>query len=168
MFVKTVQVPNGDHFEDSHYYRCDGCDASIHESHPHYEKSNDVHFCGGCAFMLRLVSPKWYATFCCGYRQDDLTIGFSFDGSLEWRKIKKVRVSEALKKPGLSKAKRFAILERDRFRCRYCGVEPDVATLQVDHVMPRSHGGSDDQKNLVTACSDCNIGKLDRLLKAER
>lgn len=55
---------------------------------------------------------------------------------------------------------RFAVLQRDEFRCRYCG-RTAAATLQlhVDHIHPRSKGGSDTLDNLVTACSECNIGK---------
>jgi 5-methylcytosine-specific restriction endonuclease McrA len=31
--------------------------------------------------------------------------------------------------------------------------------LEVDHVVPRAEGGSDDTMNLVTSCFDCNRGK---------
>jgi len=52
---------------------------------------------------------------------------------------------------------------RERFasRCGYCGVA-DVAvgaTLTIDHHRPRSRGGSDDDENLVYACSRCNEHK---------
>lgn len=64
---------------------------------------------------------------------------------------------------------RFAVLQRDGFRCRYCGHHPPDVQLQVDHIVPRSRGGSDDPENLPTACSDCNQGKSARLLPgAER
>lgn len=60
---------------------------------------------------------------------------------------------------------RFQILERDSFRCQYCGRTPqDGVKLHVDHVVPRSKGGSNDPENLVTACQDCNLGKSDRML----
>lgn len=66
----------------------------------------------------------------------------------------------------LSKGLRFEILARDGFRCRYCGVTAESATLHVDHVVPRSMGGRDDAANLVAACSDCNMGKSDRAMIA--
>lgn len=55
---------------------------------------------------------------------------------------------------------RFAILAAADFRCHYCGrsAGPNV-TLQVDHVIPLSKGGTDDRSNLVAACWDCNQGK---------
>lgn len=57
------------------------------------------------------------------------------------------------------RTKRWRVLVRDGFTCRYCGrMAPDVV-LEVDHVVPRSVGGSDDEDNLVTACYDCNQGK---------
>ena len=44
------------------------------------------------------------------------------------------------------------VLERDRWSCVYCG----QAANQVDHVIPRNHGGSDLPNNLVAACAKCN------------
>lgn len=54
---------------------------------------------------------------------------------------------------------RFAILKRDNFACRYCGAKAPDVKLHVDHVHPRSLGGTNDPSNLVTACEDCNMGK---------
>lgn len=71
-----------------------------------------------------------------------------------------------------SRAKRLRIYERDGFVCRYCakpvkdavgnrrGVKPNHATL--DHIIPRSRGGTGDESNLVTACFSCNSRKKDR------
>lgn len=57
---------------------------------------------------------------------------------------------------------RWSILRRDKFRCLYCGAEPDKAELRVDHVIPIEHGGPRTARtNLVTACNDCNSGKSD-------
>lgn len=65
----------------------------------------------------------------------------------------------------MRKSLRFAVLERDQFRCRYCGAAPDRSTLQVDHIFPKSQGGKDELDNLATACWDCNIGKGARVLR---
>ena len=77
------------------------------------------------------------------------------------------RVSKA---PGetyyISKNLRFTVLQRDGFRCRYCGrAAPDVV-LEVDHLHPRASGGTMRLENLGTACFDCNRGKRDRLVEA--
>jgi hypothetical protein len=58
---------------------------------------------------------------------------------------------------------RFAILERDGFRCRICGASPHgddtTIVLHVDHITPRSKGGTNDPSNLWALCYECNIGK---------
>lgn len=60
---------------------------------------------------------------------------------------------------GIGLRKRFRILNRDGFRCRYCGTSAGSDALEVDHVVARSAGGSDDDANLVTSCFPCNRGK---------
>ena len=54
------------------------------------------------------------------------------------------------------------MFNRDDFTCQYCGRTPreDGVKLQVDHIIPVSRGGSNSIWNLITSCSDCNIGKL--------
>ncbi len=59
----------------------------------------------------------------------------------------------------ITKKLRFEILKRDNFRCRYCGKASSASSLHVDHIVPQSAGGSDDPKNLATACAECNIAK---------
>jgi 5-methylcytosine-specific restriction endonuclease McrA len=62
---------------------------------------------------------------------------------------------------------RFRILERDGFKCVYCGRKPNKdndVTLQIDHILPRVKNGEQLDDNLVTACWDCNIGKSDVLI----
>jgi 5-methylcytosine-specific restriction endonuclease McrA len=51
------------------------------------------------------------------------------------------------------------LLLRDAYRCQYCGEEPGVRELNVDHVMPRSRGGRDTWDNLVISCRGCNLRK---------
>jgi len=58
-----------------------------------------------------------------------------------------------------------AIVEVVRHRasgfCEYCRVPEALTgfTLQVDHVIARSHGGTDDVDNLAWACAICNLYK---------
>lgn len=51
---------------------------------------------------------------------------------------------------------RAAIFLRDGHRCVYCGA---TKRLEVDHVRPRKHQGTDTPDNLVTACDSCNQEK---------
>ena len=65
---------------------------------------------------------------------------------------------------GLSKKTRFDVFKRDLFTCQYCGRRPPEVVLEVDHVIPRNEGGSDEPDNLTTSCFDCNRGKGHRSL----
>jgi 5-methylcytosine-specific restriction endonuclease McrA len=55
---------------------------------------------------------------------------------------------------------RRAVLARDSHHCVYCAVRADT----IDHVVPRSRGGSNEWTNVVAACARCNHRKGDRLL----
>jgi HNH endonuclease len=52
---------------------------------------------------------------------------------------------------------RESIFLRDNYTCQYCGAYG--VSLQCDHVIPISRGGSNDESNLVTACKPCNLSK---------
>lgn len=63
-----------------------------------------------------------------------------------------------------SKSKRFAVLERDKSTCQYCGARAPSVELQIDHIIPKRLGGTDELSNLTTSCVDCNQGKSGRPL----
>lgn len=70
------------------------------------------------------------------------------------------------KRKAISKGVRFDVFHRDGFKCRYCGLsQAQGAVLHVDHRFPFSKGGEDAMSNYVTACSDCNLGKSDKVLR---
>jgi 5-methylcytosine-specific restriction endonuclease McrA len=54
------------------------------------------------------------------------------------------------------------ILLRDRNTCQFCGSVFPSAELTLDHVVPRSRGGSSCWENLVACCYTCNNTKGDR------
>ena len=59
------------------------------------------------------------------------------------------------------------ILERDRFRCQYCGLDgmanfENSLIMSVDFVIPRARKGKNDPRNLVAACRPCNVIKGER------
>lgn len=54
------------------------------------------------------------------------------------------------------------IFKRDRFTCQYCGAQPGSEELTIDHVQPRSRGGTSTWENCVLACMECNSRKADR------
>ena len=106
-------------------------------------------------------------------------------------------VPEAARDPqrDATQAVKAAVLARDGYRCRYCGIPvvhadirkiaqkiyPDAIPwnrredeqhaafqclwLQYDHVVPHSHGGSSSEDNIVITCALCNYGKDSFTLK---
>lgn len=57
------------------------------------------------------------------------------------------------------------IYNRDRYTCQYCGLQPGSEELTIDHVLPRSRGGTSSWENCVLACLECNKRKADRTPK---
>ena len=106
---------------------------------------------------------------------------------------KAVNRRDAFRMPG--KALSAAILRRDGYRCRFCGCKVVMSSSQAvfsaflpgsirwgsrnherhagyfalaatwDHVVPHSHGGTNDESNIVTTCQPCNFGKGRYLLE---
>lgn len=57
---------------------------------------------------------------------------------------------------------RQAVRDRANHRCEYCQTrqaESPLIPLQIEHVIPRKHGGDDTLGNLALACVDCNLRK---------
>jgi 5-methylcytosine-specific restriction endonuclease McrA len=62
------------------------------------------------------------------------------------------------------------ILERDQYRCQYCGLDgmasfENSLIMSVDFVLPRARKGTKNTGNLVTACRPCNLIKGRRAFK---
>ena len=54
---------------------------------------------------------------------------------------------------------RFNIYARDQNRCQYCGHQFARSDLNLDHVVPRSRGGTTTWENVVCSCIPCNLRK---------
>src|SRR5881227_2115454 len=54
------------------------------------------------------------------------------------------------------------VLLRDHNTCQYCARVASPHDLTIDHVIPRSRGGSSGWENLVACCRPCNNRKGDR------
>ena len=62
------------------------------------------------------------------------------------------------------------ILERDQYRCRYCGLDgasnfENSLIMTVDFVHPRARKGVKAPENLVAACRPCNLIKGRRVFR---
>ena len=71
------------------------------------------------------------------------------------RKCKKIKVKN---KTPVPKWTRRDVFKRDNFRCLACGTDEN---LTLDHIIPRSKGGSNKIDNLQTLCQNCNLAKED-------
>jgi 5-methylcytosine-specific restriction enzyme A len=61
---------------------------------------------------------------------------------------------------GVKPSKRRKVFERDGYKCRSCERTGDESNpLTIDHVVPLSHGGTNEQRNLQTLCLSCNLRK---------
>jgi len=80
--------------------------------------------------------------------------------SLEIRipKIIRLVVYDKLPKATI-KFNRKNIFARDKNRCQYCGKKVPTSELSLDHVIPRTQGGTSNWKNIVCACTNCNKHK---------
>ena len=56
---------------------------------------------------------------------------------------------------------RSALMRRDNYLCAYCGHRAET----IDHVIPRSRGGTHTWENCVASCMRCNHSKGDRLVE---
>jgi len=63
---------------------------------------------------------------------------------------------------------RKSLFTRDKYTCQYCHIQPGVKELTIDHVKPRSRGGTSTWENCVLACITCNRKKADKTLKESR
>ena len=106
---------------------------------------------------LKILKPKIFS-------QD------SPDVAVEWGwEDYKADAKQARRRAPISSHMRIEIFQRDKFRCHYCKRNkeelPRGTHLTLDHKIPYSGGGDDSFNNLVTACSECNGGKSNKIVK---
>jgi 5-methylcytosine-specific restriction endonuclease McrA len=75
------------------------------------------------------------------------------------RLVTYVRVPRAVTR----RISRRVLFARDGWQCAYCGSSSNRLTL--DHIVPRSRGGTSVWENVVASCAPCNHRKGDRLLE---
>ena len=82
---------------------------------------------------------------------------------INWRsrgKLKQQKLTNSINN------KKKYLIKRFGNACVYCGYifkETKMRRPTVDHLMPKSRGGTDDLENLVISCEPCNKEKKDQL-----
>lgn len=105
----------------------------------------------------------WKRCFPCGFwqvlREEWASSGLDGRRSAPWAFLHTLSVPVP---SALTSQQRFAILKRDGYRCRLCGIaayDAGDVRLEVDHILAKSQGGTNDPDNLWTLCFRCNRGK---------
>lgn len=87
--------------------------------------------------------------------------GFIHSVSMQMPRPSVIRLNRYIHKPFKRVIlNRKNVIKRDHNTCQYCGKNSQPMT--VDHVIPKSVGGTDIWENLVCACTKCNIKKGNR------
>ena len=94
------------------------------------------------------------------------------NGIGDWRCLMALKSLLGLDRPSkpLTTEEGLKILERDRYRCQYCGLDglaqfENSLIMSVDFIVPRARKGKKDASNLVSACRPCNLVKGRRVFK---
>lgn len=65
----------------------------------------------------------------------------------------------------IHQSKKIKIWIKDKLTCTYCSKKSsNKITITIDHVLPQHLGGTNEYRNLTTACHRCNTKKKDMLL----
>ena len=76
------------------------------------------------------------------------------------RLFEKLEAKEIEPREPIPEDVRFAVWRRDGGKCVKCGSKKN---LEFDHVIPKSKGGSDSERNIQLLCQKCNREKSDRI-----
>ena len=186
-----MELPIQDPFGDDEPLICPscGCDYLHHDGIAYFDRQEDSER-GSIVVIakhsleeeksLRVVQENnSLMDRCPSPRRGGMVIGFSCEGCsaisslsiyqhkgqtyVEWTDIT-IPKEEKPKRNPIKPSIRFQVLKRDNYRCQMCGVTAkDGATLEIDHILPVSKGGTNDADNLQVLCRDCNAGKSDSL-----
>jgi 5-methylcytosine-specific restriction enzyme A len=112
--------------------------------------------CAGCGENFALVDTYFYRNKrCCSSPICRNVI----DGKVTNTNYKKRqrKIEKGTFRNGVDQELRLNILDRDGYTCALCEVhDTAIGIMQVHHIVPVSHGGTDDSLNLITVCKNCH------------
>lgn len=88
---------------------------------------------------------------------------------IEWKRFRFLQGKKKANNKKVSGKKRETVYVRDNYKCYLCGF--DVSSSKgdrrrtIDHLIPRSRGGSNHIDNLATCCLLCNMDKGSKMPK---
>jgi len=118
--------------------------------------------------VARIICPDTYQAY---ELSDWAELSETRDGPAIYTPFLRIRVPEIIvltryngfPRRGVAFSRRN-IYRRDDYTCQYCGARPGSELLSIDHVVPRSRGGTSTWVNCVLACLECNKSKANRTL----
>lgn len=94
---------------------------------------------------------------------------------IELNEICEIKIKEYIKKRGdgifdhrklsnkiIPGSLRYEVLKKSKGKCELCGIDRKTRSLDVDHIIPRIKGGSNDISNLQALYYSCNRSKGNR------
>lgn len=139
-----------------------------------WEEHDDAPTVKALSSYLKRTSSKYtvhmYGRYFGGVRRLAQRVSDFQLGKISEAQLTERYVSEGNTRRPLSPKLRLDVLTRDNFCCVLCGRSTKVhgVALEVDHKVPVAQGGSNEMDNLQTLCKDCNRGKRDGLITAEK
>jgi len=115
--------------------------------------------------LVPLSTITWQEAICLIYQQKATAIEYtdevvrSVDSEMKVPSVVVLKGYKYFKKK--AKLNKYNIKLRDEFTCQYCGTVHSHRSLTIDHVHPKSKGGSGEWSNVVAACKPCNQRKKD-------
>lgn len=84
--------------------------------------------------------------------------------SNEFKSPATIRLLHSIKRMIFSKNSfnRNALIRRDKSTCQYCSKPLSYKEISIDHIIPKSYGGTTSYTNCVVSCKLCNSIKRDR------
>lgn len=58
------------------------------------------------------------------------------------------------------------LLKKNNYQCSSCGKNINFSNSSIDHIIPLSKGGTNNEENLAILCNKCNILKADKILES--
>lgn len=59
----------------------------------------------------------------------------------------------------LSDSKRNRVIDRTQGLCGYCACVVNIKNFSIDHIVPKTKGGTNTEENLLLSCISCNSRK---------
>ena len=72
---------------------------------------------------------------------------------------KKIWSHRQFSNDAISGSVRYEVLKRAKSKCELCGISSKEKSLDIDHIIPRTKGGTNDISNLQALCYTCNRQK---------